>query len=1311
MSKLPETNEHICVPPLCGPNRCWLTRQRGLRTASRSRARRAYTRSTLRTAALGGPAWLRIFAVMVVMAGAVFYMSRDTSAVHDDGFQLEGNVTAADTTFVDIDPGMGGGTETPGDLCDPDLGFCGAFDWTDIFDNSGNSLPPANGFVISDFVVDFRLTAGGTFDVTDPSTFTGGGSKDINDVPDWSCVEANNVTNKGDIINAYVTIREVGGQRILYFGIEKQEGNGDNNVGLWLFQGEVGCEEGGSGNGNSFTGAHEDHDLFLVAEVTNGGGVSSIIVYEWLGGALTATGIAGVDCLDTAVGDNVCAVTNGKPIQVPWPHVGAGGAVGAEYEKVSFLEGGINLSAFDQFSDTCFTDFLFNTRSSQETTAQLFDYALGDIGSCGISVVKEGDELSKVGDPAHYAVTVTNDSIGATLHKQSIEDSVFGDIDDAANPLLSNYSSTCGASLAAGASCTIEFDYVVQEGDPDPLENTVTAIYNDEATLDGTEFSASDDHSLNLFQPSVTIDKTGDELSKVGDTVNYEITVENTSSDDSPDLVCVVNDTILGEIDGDLTLAPGASQVYNPTYIVQGGDPDPLVNTATVTCSPEGFPNILEDEDDHSVDLFQPSVTIEKEGASLGKVGDEVEYTITVTNTSSADSPDLVCTVNDTLLGEIDGDLTLASGANQVYSPTYVVQEGDPDPLVNTATVTCSPEGFPNVLTDEDSHSVNLFQPSVTIDKTGDELSKVGDDVDYTITVTNTSSGDSPNLVCNVTDSLIGDIDTGVNLAPGANAVYNRTRTVEEGDPDPLVNTATVTCSPVGFPNILTDEDDHSVNLFQPSVTIEKTGPDFTKAGDENLYDIVVTNTSSADTPDLVCNVTDSLLGIVDTDVTIASGGSESYLGLPYTTQAGDPDPLVNTATVNCSPEGFPNVVSDEDSHSADVLHPAFTLGKVCKAEPIEPAGPAVFTITFNNTGDADLDVVPDEGAPFSVAAGGSFSYDHNIAGPFDGQASVSNIVNVTVTLDPQYNLSNTFTDSASAECDVAEHVTVLKTTQGVESSDVWTFRLYTGPDGFDSGALLATDMTPPALLDFGNIVIDPTNTYTVCEEDVPAGWTSTWMVDTDNDGIADTLIGAYNPNADDPTPEDLGNRCVDFGAGTTIPIPAGGTLVFAVDNTRPEGDARTPGYWKNWNSCSGGRQYQTALNHGGGAEGYWTVDELLALFPGTFVVGDLIIDNCDDAVNILDKSDLSGKKKANDAAYNLATALLAYEFNIAAGAGTCAAATTAAADAQALLDLIDFDGMGNYLGPKVKNAAAVQRQQALTLQGILDDYNNNVLC
>jgi hypothetical protein len=107
--------------------------------------------------------------------------------------------------------------------------------------------------------------------------------------------------------------------------------------------------------------------------------------------------------------------------------------------------------------------------------------------------------------------------------------------------------------------------------------------------------------------------------------------------------------------------------------------------------------------------------------------------------------------------------------------------------------------------------------PDIEITKTGDLLSKIGDDVSYTITVDNTSMPGTPDLYCNITDPMLA-INTYVTLAWNApNHVINKTYTVLATDPDPLLNTASVSCTYVGgTTEVASDTDDHSVNLFQP---------------------------------------------------------------------------------------------------------------------------------------------------------------------------------------------------------------------------------------------------------------------------------------------------------------------------------------------------------------------------------------------------------------------------------------------------------------------------------------------------------------
>ena len=100
-------------------------------------------------------------------------------------------------------------------------------------------------------------------------------------------------------MNAYAAAyTATNGNQLLYFALEKNANEGNNNVGFWFLQNQVACASA-SGN-NSFVGDHADGDLLIVSAFTNGGLVSTIDVYRWNGGAngsLGTTPVAhGADC-------------------------------------------------------------------------------------------------------------------------------------------------------------------------------------------------------------------------------------------------------------------------------------------------------------------------------------------------------------------------------------------------------------------------------------------------------------------------------------------------------------------------------------------------------------------------------------------------------------------------------------------------------------------------------------------------------------------------------------------------------------------------------------------------------------------------------------------------------------------------------------------------------------------------------------------------------------------------------------------------------------------------------------------------------
>ena len=155
----------------------------------------------------------------------------------------------------------------------------------------------------------------------DTTYFTGGGSKDENDVPDWAITD-NSVPDKDELLDAYAAVYEKDGDTWVYFGADRFDNDGTAQIGFWFFQDTIGISNG------DFTGEHVDGDVLILSEYTNGGVVSLICAYTWdgsgggdnvspRGGCDPATDgsnlnlvAAGVAC-DVADGTfQICAVSN-----------------------------------------------------------------------------------------------------------------------------------------------------------------------------------------------------------------------------------------------------------------------------------------------------------------------------------------------------------------------------------------------------------------------------------------------------------------------------------------------------------------------------------------------------------------------------------------------------------------------------------------------------------------------------------------------------------------------------------------------------------------------------------------------------------------------------------------------------------------------------------------------------------------------------------------------------------------------------------------------------------------------------------------
>jgi len=264
-----------------------------------------------------------------------------------------------------------------------------------------------------------------------------------------------------------------------------------------------------------------------------------------------------------------------------------------------------------------------------------------------------------------------------------------------------------------------------------------------------------------VVEPDISVTKdVSHDTSKEGDEVVYTICIENTG--DWPLEGITVIDSLLGDISASFPdyLDVGESHCEDFDYEIPEGAPNPLINEVVVTGFAEDFDPAIAGatvtaEDSALVDLVSPGLEITKEAdTDVSKEGDPINYTVVVTNTGDVA---LEVVVTDSLVGELFDD-DLAAGASETFEYEYIVPEGAPDPLVNTATAVGTLEylGLDNVYTVDAEVSIGLVYPGLEITKTADtDVSKEGDPINYTVVVTNT--GDVA-LEVVVTDSLVGEL-------------------------------------------------------------------------------------------------------------------------------------------------------------------------------------------------------------------------------------------------------------------------------------------------------------------------------------------------------------------------------------------------------------------------------------------------------------------------------------------------------------------------------------------------------------------------
>ena len=376
--------------------------------------------------------------------------------------------------------------------------------------------------------------------------------------------------------------------------------------------------------------------------------------------------------------------------------------------------------------------------------------------------------------------------------------------------------------------CTVEFDVEVRDIGTDETPYLLSAAAEHDGTCEDTGLSGSASGTLiiQILDPEITVTKTGPDLVKAGDEVCYDIQYDDVGG--TPVGNCTGDDDVLGDLD---SFEDGVSKQF--CRISSPDDDNPLVNTATITCDILNATGTLVEIEDgisefdtHSVEQIDPEISVFKTGPDSAKAGDMIEYTIGFENTGVGELEN--CTGNDDVLGDLG---SFEAGVPRTFG--YTVETDDPNPLVNTATITCDVVGFDNQASDSDDHSVDIVSPGVELTKQCDpDPVLVGDTIEWTISVTNTGNVD---LDCLVNDPEAGVVDAQLSLAPNDSEAINESRIVVEDDYPLLSNTASVECDIAGFDNTVGDEDTADCEVEIPGEEICRT-PGFwgTHAGEEH---------------------------------------------------------------------------------------------------------------------------------------------------------------------------------------------------------------------------------------------------------------------------------------------------------------------------------------------------------------------------------------------------------------------------------------------------------------------------------------------
>ncbi len=484
--------------------------------------------------------------------------------------------------------------------------------------------------------------------------------------------------------------------------------------------------------------------------------------------------------------------------------------------------------------------------------------------SLAVNKTHDTDKTYKAGDVITFTITVKNiydeaktitleEQEGVTLDKTTFE------------------------NVKPGKEITASAAYTVTEADI--VNGTFTN--NVKATFSGVDKEYTGTDTVDKFEESrphmtitkVTKDAGKNHIYKLGETINYVITVEN---DGNLTLTNVkIEDALTGNAGENAwtidTFAPGEKQTFETSYVVTEADviAGKVVNNATGEAEnpdpkKEETP-VTPGEKEDPVETPNPGLTVIKTSDKTGevKLGDKITYTITVTNNGNVTISGVK--LEDSLTGD---DWTLGNikpGETVTKKTTYTVTEKDiiAGKVENHATATgkepggkdITGEGEKTVTTEESNPQITVTKETTSTPKNGKTYA-LGEKITYKITAKNTGNLTLTDVT--VSDELTGNTGDKAfkidgNFKPGEEATFEASYTVKESDlGKTVVNEATAagkTTDPKNpEPGVTPGTTEDPVDQKNPAMTITKKVTDKKEEyqiGDTVEYEITVKNTGN----------------------------------------------------------------------------------------------------------------------------------------------------------------------------------------------------------------------------------------------------------------------------------------------------------------------------------------------------------------------------------------------------------------------------------------------------------------------------------